>query len=199
MAANSIKPGEKILFGVFIVIGVFAVISFIMLEIIRARSDKPMYPTYTSYSFTDEGLRGSALYRTQGCTACHRAVQAGTNMGLILDGIGSKHNLEYISNFLKNPEQTYQAKTVDHGLTPKAAAYVAKLPEEDLHLLAVFLSELRATQGSADARLPMPERSGFVDEMVKVWAPDNWKTEHQDVREEAKLGRKEEQSGTGDK
>jgi hypothetical protein len=45
----------------------------------------------------------------------------------------------------------------------------------------------------------MPERSGFVDEMVKVWAPDNWKTEHQDVREEAKLGRKEEQSGAGDK
>jgi len=51
--------------------------------------------------------------------------------------------------------------------------------------MAVFLSELKATQGSPDARLPMAERNGFVDEMVKLWAPDSWKTGHKDLRDEA--------------
>ena len=39
-----------------------------------------------------------------------------------------------------------------------------------MHSLAVFLSELKATQGSPDARLPLEGRSGFIDEMVKIWA-----------------------------
>ncbi len=199
MAASGVKFGEKILFGVFALIGVFAIVSFVMLEVLRSRSDKPLYPTTTHYDFSAAGLHGSALFRDKGCTACHRAVQSGTNMGLDLDGIGSKRSLQYLQDFLINPEATYPAKTIDHGFSPKAAAYVTKIPVADLQAIATFLSELRATQGSADARLPVPERSGFVDEMVKVWAPDNWKSEHQDVREEAKTGNKEEQRGAGAK
>jgi hypothetical protein len=67
----------------------------------------------------------------------------------------------------------------------KDAAYVATLSDADLHAMAVFLSELKATQGSPDARLPMAERNGFVDQMVKLWAPDNWKSGHTDLRDEA--------------
>jgi predicted signal transduction protein with EAL and GGDEF domain len=45
--------------------------------------------------------------------------------------------------------------------------------------------------------IPVAERSGFVDEMVKVWAPDNWKSGHKDLREEAVSNTKEEQHGAG--
>jgi cytochrome c553 len=185
MAVGGMKFGEKILFGIFALIGIFAIASFVMMEIVRAHMDKPMYPTTTHYDFSAEGLRGSVLFRKNGCTTCHRAVRNGTNMGLDLDGVGSKRTPQYLIAFLKNPEATYSSKTVDHGPT-KEAAYVAKLPEEDLQALTVFLSELRATQGSPDAPMPPGERSGFIDEMVKVWAPGNWKSEFHDVRKDEK-------------
>ncbi len=196
MASGGLKRGEKILFGVVALIGVFALASFVMLEVVRARMDKPMYQDATHFDFSAEGLQGSSIFRYKKCTSCHRAVRNGTNMGLDLDGIGSKRSFEYLLNFLKNPEATYATKTLDHGAAPKEAAYVAQLPEAELHALAVFLSELRAKRGSADAPLPPPEHSGFIDEMVKVWAPSNWKSEYQDVREEVKADRKEGQSGT---
>ncbi|MDR2195809.1 MAG: c-type cytochrome [Gallionellaceae bacterium] len=185
MAFGGLKRGEKILFGIFLAIGVFAVISFILMEVIRSRMDKPMYPTTTHYDFSAEGLKGSEYAREARCTSCHRILRSGTNMSLNLDGIGSRRSFDYLINFLKNPEATYSSKTIDHGLAPKEAAYVAELPEEQQHAIAVFLSELRADPGSAVARAPEGQ-SGFIDEMLKVWAPDTWKTEYKDVREDAK-------------
>jgi Cytochrome c len=192
MASGGLKRGEKILFGVFALIGIFSVASFVMLEIVRARMDKPMYPSHIHYDFSETGLRGSVLFRRAECTQCHRAIQNGTSSGVDLDGIGSKRSLDYLRNFLKNPEATYAANTIDHGAAPKAAAYVAQLPADELEAMAVFLSELKADQGAAVARLPVAERSGFIDEMVKVWAPENWKSDYKDIREEAGTKQKEE-------
>ncbi len=184
MKISQLKLGEKILFGIVALLLVFAVLSFVMLEIYRSRLNHPMYPTTTTFNFTPAGKHGSELFRDRGCTDCHRAVRNGTNHGVTLDGIGSKRSLEYLYNFLKKPEATYETKTLDHGLN-KEAAYVAGIPDAELHDIAIFLSELKATQGSPDAQLPMPERSGFVDEMVKIWAPDTWKNERHDLRQDA--------------
>jgi len=184
MAAGGLKRGEKILFGVVALLCVFALASFVIMEVVRAHMDQPMYANTTHFDFSEEGLRGSSIFRYKGCTACHRAVRNGTNMGLDLDGEGSKRSLQYLTDFLKNPEQTYGTRTVDHGPN-RAAAYVAQLPEADRHALAVFLSELRAVQGSPDARVPPQGKSGFIDYMVKEWAPEGWKSGHQDVRNEA--------------
>ncbi len=184
MKFSQLKLGEKILFGIVGLIFVFAVLSFVMLEVYRSHLNRPMYPSNTSFDFTPEGQKGSVLFRERGCPDCHRALRNGTNQGVSLDGIGSKRSLDYLLRFLKKPEATYETKTMDHGLS-KGAAYVAGLPDAEQHAIAIFLSELKATQGSADARLPMPERSGFVDEMVKIWAPDTWKSERRDLREEA--------------
>jgi len=197
MAKSGLKRGEKILFGVVGLIGVFAIASFIMLEVVRFRMDKPMYPSHIHYDFSAVGLRGSNTFRKAECTQCHRAIQNGTSAGVDLDGIGSKRTLQYLRDFLKNPEATYAAATIDHGPSPKGAAYVAKMPEADLEDIAVFLSELRADQGSAVARLPMEGRSGFIDEMVKVWAPDSWKSDYKDVREEVKLNEKGKENESG--
>lgn len=200
MAGSKFKLGEKILFGTAIMIMAFAGASFVLLEVIRARSDQPMYPVTTHFDFSAEGLQGSVQFRERGCTACHRAVRNGTNNGVDLDGIGSRHNLQYLIDFLAKPEATYAGgKTIDHGPAPKEAAYVSTLPETDRHSIAVFLSELKATQGSADAAMPGPEHSGFIDEMVKVWAPSSWKKEFRDVRTEAVPAEKEGPRDAGSK
>ena len=197
MATSGLKRGEKILFGIVALLGLFAIGSFIMLEIVRAHSDKPLYPNLTHFNFSPEGDKGSVLFRTKGCTDCHKALRNGTNNGLDLDGVGSKRSLQYLINFLKDPEKTYGARTLDHGPKPKAAAYVAKLPEVQRHALAVFISELKADQGSADAPVPPKGRSDFINDMVKVWAPKDWKSEYKDIRKESpqEIKQNEEQSG----
>jgi cytochrome c553 len=183
MKTGGLRFGEKVLFGITAAFVLFAVLSFVAMEIHRAHSGKKMYAATSHYDFSPEGLRGSQRFRDLGCTSCHRAVRNGTNNGVNLDGIGSRRTPDYLIAFLREPEATYGAQTMGHG-GGKGADYVARLPEQDLHSLAVFLSELKATQGSPDARLPLEGRSGFIDEMVKIWAPSSWKSQYHDVREE---------------
>ena len=183
MKTGGLRLGEKVLVGITAAFILFAVVSFVAMEIYRAHSGKKMYAATSHYDFTPEGLTGSQRFRDLGCTSCHRAVRNGTNNGVNLDGIGSRRTPDYLLAFLHQPETTYGRQTLDHG-SGKGAAYVAQLPEQDLHALAVFLSELKATQGSPDARLPLEGRSGFIDEMVKIWAPSSWKSQYHDVREE---------------
>lgn len=176
-----LKTGERLLFGIFGIFIVLAIISYVILEVIRAKSTKPMYSPTSHYDFTPEGLKGSVMFREAGCTACHRALRNGTNMGLNLDGIGSRRTTEWITNFLNQPESVYPVRTVDHG-AGKEAAFVALLPPEKLHAITVFLSELRADTGAATAAAPPEGRSEFIDNMVKMWAPPEWNDKYQDVR-----------------
>ncbi|MCX7196026.1 MAG: hypothetical protein NTV37_09160 [Proteobacteria bacterium] len=68
------KLGEKLLFGGFALIGVMAFASWVVLEVVRSRLDKPMYPVL-QYNFSKEGMRGSEIFRTAGCTICNRAMR----------------------------------------------------------------------------------------------------------------------------
>jgi cytochrome c553 len=181
---SSFKTGEKILFAIVAAIMVFAVITFVALEYIRSHKSSPMYPATTFFDFSPEGLKGSETFRRERCTTCHRAMRNGTNQGIDLDGIGSRQSYDQLYAFLRQPEKHYEKRTVDHGFG-KEAGYVANLPDEELKAMARFLSELKARQGSADAPMP-PEHSSFIDEMVKVWAPDSWKAERHDVRQDTK-------------
>lgn len=180
---KSLKVGEKVLFGIFGVFIVLATVSYIVLEIVRSRSDEPMFKVRTHYDLSAQGEHGSVVFRESRCTSCHRALRNGTNMGLNLDGVGSKRSREWLYQFLKHPEKTYTSRTLDHGASPKEAAYVAQMPDESLQAIATFLSELRSDQGSASSPVPPPERSAFIDNMLKAWAPDSWKEKYQDVRE----------------
>jgi len=176
-----LKTGERLLFGIFGVFIVLAIISYVILEVVRTHSTKPMYSATSHFDFTPEGLKGSEWFRQANCTACHRALRNGTNMGLNLDGIGSRRTHEWIVNFLNHPEAAYPVRTVDHG-PGKEAAFVAEMPQEKLKAIAVFLSELRADQGAATAEAPPEGRSEFIDSMVKMWAPAEWNDKYQDVR-----------------
>jgi len=180
------KPGEKILFTVAGAFVVFAVIAFIIMQIVMANSDKPLFETKTHANFSAEGQKGSMLFRTNGCTTCHRALRNGTNMGQTadLDGIGSRRTLDWMYAFLTDPENNYGAQTIDHAAGQRSAAYVALMPKEDLHAIATFLSELISDQGSSSAAVPPKGDSPFIDSMVKTWAPKEWKGKYKDVRDD---------------
>lgn len=178
---SKLKTGERLLFGIFGVFILLAIISYVILEVVRMKSTKPMYTATSHFDFTPEGLKGSEWFRQANCTACHRALRNGTNMGLNLDGIGSRRTPEWIVDFLNHPESAYPVRTVDHG-PGKEAAYVAEMPSEKLAAIAVFLSELRADRGAATAEAPPEGRSEFIDNMVKMWAPAEWNDKYQDVR-----------------
>jgi cytochrome c553 len=180
-----LKTGEKILFAVVALFALVAIENFAALEWYRRSSNKPMYPVRTHYDFAGDGFRGSEVFRKSNCTLCHKAVGNGTNMGLNLDGIGSRRDLAYLEAFLRDPEATYGSRTVDHGPAPKEAAYVADLPQADLHAIAVFLSQLRADRGAPAAQEPPKEKSGFIDAMLDMWAPDSWRASRTDVRDAA--------------
>ncbi len=186
------KKGEKILFGIVIFLIVITVINFTVLESVRRNSEKPLFPILTHFNFTPEGLHGYEIYQHSNCYSCHRAVGSGTSMGVSLDGLGSKHDENYFYHFLKEPEKTYGAKTMDHGLPPKDAAYVSDIPDADLHSMAIFLSELKADQGSSSAFEPPKGESSFIDAMVDMWAPDGWRTQFKDIREWLKSKTEEE-------
>lgn len=187
-----LKSGEKILLIIFGVFFLLAMIAYIGLESVRLNKEEPMFEQTTFFDFSEVGMEGYTLYRKANCNACHRAVRTGTSMGLILDGIGSKRSVEWLENFLINPEATYGAPTLDHGLPPKEASYVSEMPRENLYKMAVFLSELKANAGSSVAKVPPPERSDFIDNMVKIWAPETWKDKYEDVRD--RVAREEESS-----
>lgn len=180
---HPLKKGEKIMLMVFGVFFAFAIITYIALETFRLKSDEPLWEQTTHFDFSEEGKQGSHLYRVNRCNSCHRALRTGTSMGLILDGIGSRRSQEWLEAFLADPEAVYGSNTLDHGKPPKEAAYVARLPEEDRRLIAVFLSELRADPGSAVAPAPPPGDSAFIERMLRAWAPESWKEHYSDVRE----------------
>ncbi len=178
-----LKQGEKILFGIFGAFLALAVLAYAVLEVVRLKSDKPMFESKTSYALSEEGKLGSKLFRERRCTSCHRAMRNGTNMGLNLDGIGSRKSRDWIYAFLNEPEKVYGAPTLDHGFPPKEAAYVSELPEQEKSALATFLSELKSERGSASAWIPPEDDSGFIDKMIRLWAPEEWSEKYQDVRE----------------
>ena len=180
---QGLKQGEKVLFGIFSVFMVAAVAGYIVLETIRLTSEKPIFETKTHFNLSEEGKRGSMVFRESRCTACHRAMRNGTNMGLSLDGIGSRRTKTWLFDFLRRPEAMYGAVTLDHGFPPKEAAYVSGLAENDLHAIAVFLSELKAEQGSASSPIPPEGKSEFIDSMLEIFAPAEWQEKYQDVRE----------------
>jgi len=180
---QALKSGEKILFGIVGVFILLATLAYAALEIYRMSRPEPLFQVKTHYDFSPDGQRGSELFREAGCTACHRALRNGTNMGLSLDGLGSARSVGWIEQFLADPEAVYTARTIDHGKAPKEAAYVSQLPEDQRHAIAVFLSELKADQGSSSAPVPPEGRSEFIDSMVKVWAPKEWAEKYEDVRD----------------
>ncbi len=184
---QSLKTGEKVLFGVAGAFVAFAVLGFVAIQIVASRSEKPLFAIKTHAELSPLGHEGELLFRRHGCTECHRALRNGTNVGgrgSDLDGEGSRRSFDWIYAFLRHPEKTYGAPTLDHGAPPKDAAWVSELPEKELRAIATFLSELKAEQGSTVAPVPPEADSPFLRFMSRVMAPEWWKKKYRNVLEE---------------
>lgn len=192
-----LKSGEKILLGIFGAFFSLAAIGYVVLESVRLTSDKPMFVQTAFFDFSVEGKVGHGIYMKSNCNACHRALRNGTSMGLSLDGIGSKRTVDWLERFLLDPENLYEGVTIDHG-AGKEVAYISDLPREKIRAMAVFLSELKAVAGSSVAKVPPPERSGFIDGMVGAWAPPEWKDKYGDIRDRIKEEPVEGEKSAGD-
>ena len=181
-----VKIGEKVVFLVTAIFIGLAVVAFGIMEYIRHHTDHKMFPVYTDYKFSAEGKHGMDLFFRKGnCTDCHRALNDGTNMGpgANLDGEGSRHDFTWIYGFLREPEKIYGGPTLDHGVG-KAAAYVANIPDKDLHAIATWLSELQVKRGSVISPDAPKGTNPFIDSMVKHFAPQSWKDgDYRDMRD----------------
>jgi cytochrome c2 len=82
-----------------------------------------------------DAAAGEAVYKAQKCSMCHQVAGQGGKMGGSLDGVGSKHDAEWLRKFTKDP------KAVD----PKAKmkAYPA-LTDKELDDLVAYLLTLKA-------------------------------------------------------
>src|SRR3569833_3341088 len=154
MSRQPLKSGEKILLVTFGVFFVIAIAGYFALETLRIRSDKPVFVQRTHFDFSEEGKQGSLLYREARCSSCHRALRSGTSMSLKQNKNKTKHTKKKNKTKKKKPKKIYGGPTLDHGAPPKEATNVSSMPAKDLHLIAVFLSELRADPGAADAAAP---------------------------------------------
>ena len=78
--------------------------------------------------------RGQELFRTAGCTACHKIGGVGGAAGPDLTEVGARRDKEWIEKQIKDPKS--------HNPSSIMPSF-ANLPEEDVHALADYLSGLR--------------------------------------------------------
>jgi len=99
-----LKTGEWIVVGGVVLIVILSIMVGTIIYI------KPP-PVKFRYLETADSIRGEALYRSQGCSACHELFGNGTAVfGPNLDGVGSRRTLTWLKEFIKNPRSGVSEK-----------------------------------------------------------------------------------------
>ncbi len=80
------------------------------------------------------GSPGEAVYKAQGCSACHILDGVGGAVGPVLTKVGAKRDKEWIEQQLRNPK-SHNAQSIMPSFN--------KLSEKDLDDLATYLAGLR--------------------------------------------------------
>ena len=143
------KRGEKVVFGLAVVIAVAAVGKGLR-HISATEPGKPR----NYYVWTEEGLQGHAVYRSMGCNSCHRALGVGEiGVAPVLDGEGTRRTPEWLASYFRDPAALVPGTAHDGSLGPDLRTVSAS--ERDL--LVAFLIGLRANPGSPNHPRPPPE------------------------------------------
>ncbi len=77
---------------------------------------------------------GEAIFKAQGCSACHHLYGVGGNIGPDLTKVGDRRDKAWIEDQIKNPK--------GHNPTSIMPSF-AKLPDKDVEELAEYLSGLK--------------------------------------------------------
>jgi cbb3-type cytochrome oxidase cytochrome c subunit len=125
---SKLKTGEWIVLGGAILIIILAIVVGSIIYI------KPP-PVRFSYQETPDSMKGEALYRSQGCSACHELFGNGAAVfGPNLDGVGSRRSLGWLTEFLKNPRSGVSDRPYKLKMDP------VELAEQELTRLAQYLA-----------------------------------------------------------
>lgn len=142
----TLKRGEKVLFGVSLLL----VVAGVGKAVVQARATGPA-PVRDFYEWTEAGLRGQALYGQLGCNSCHRAMGVGEiGVAPVLDGTGTRRTREWLDRYFENPVDVVAGSAHDGHLGPD----FRELPGGARHLLTEFLFGLKA--GPASPNYPTP-------------------------------------------
>lgn len=142
----ALKAGEKLFFGVCVLLTVAAVA-----KAVRQPSSTDPARQRDHYEWTEAGLQGQQVYRTMGCHNCHKAMGVG-EMGVapVLDGEGTRRTRGWLEHYFADPPALVPGSAHDGRLGPDFRA----LPAEQRRLLVEFLIGLKA--GPASPNYPVP-------------------------------------------
>jgi nitric oxide reductase subunit C len=89
-------------------------------------------PVTSAAVAVEHGLERPAIFG-QMCTACHALQGTGGNVGPVLDGVGSRRDLAYLTKWLTNPQD----------INPDSKMPKLPLSEKDIQELAAYLSQVK--------------------------------------------------------
>jgi len=123
----------KLKLGEWIVLGGAVIIIILSAMVGTIIYVKPP-PVEFRYLETAESIKGEALYRSQGCSACHELFGNGTAVfGPNLDGVGSRRTLVWLEKFIKTPRSGVMDKPYKLKMDP------VELSDNEIHSLAVYM------------------------------------------------------------
>ena len=141
-----LKRGEQVMFGLAVLVALAAIGK----AVVHSRAATVPLPR-DFYEWSEDGLRGHALYRESGCHNCHRAMGVGEiGVAPVLDGEGTRRTREWLQRYLENPLSLVPGSAHDGHLGPDFRL----LRGAQRQLLAEFLFGLKA--GPASPNYPKP-------------------------------------------
>jgi len=139
-----LKLGEKVMFGMAVLVAVAAVGKTVM----QARAPAQVRDFY---EWTPAGIEGQATYGRMGCNNCHRAMGTGEiGSSPVLDGEGTRRTREWLVRYFENPTSVVPGSAHDGHLGPD----FRRLSADERHVLIEFLFGLKA--GPASPNYPRP-------------------------------------------
>ncbi len=128
----ALRAGEWIVVAGAAVIAGFSVISGVIIYV------KPP-PVEYAYQENAQTIAGEAVYRSQGCSACHEVFGNGTvGFGPKLDGVGSKRDKDWLHAYLLKPRSGVSDKVYRLKMDP-----VTDLSDTELDALVAYLKALK--------------------------------------------------------
>lgn len=141
------KRGEKVMFGIAVVLAVAAVLQVGMR---RNDTDKPRQPR-DYYEWTEAALSGYRLYKRKGCNSCHRVLRMGEiGVAPVLDGEGTRRSTAWLSDYFEDPVSMVPGSAHDGSLGPDFRA----LDASERGLLVEFMASLKSNPGSSNYPVP---------------------------------------------
>lgn len=141
-----LKAGEW-----FVLIGAVLIVAFAALVGTIIYVKPP--PVQFTYFESEATKLGEAVYRSQGCAACHELFGNGTAaFGPKLDGVGSRRNTDWLKRYLKAPWAGVSEKKYRLKMPP-----VENMPEREFNALVDYLSALRKLSVNGQPVVPPSE------------------------------------------